>query len=94
MKMEPRDIIKTCSMHYNTWKEEAFKADTTEEMKKFLNKAFFWLELQNNLLILWTVESTMGNDPNIKEKVEKAQLNVNKKIADYASQVLRDLKES
>ncbi len=92
--MEPKDIIETCSTHYKTWKEEALRAETPEEMKKFLNKAFFWLELQNNLLILWTVENTMGNDPNIKEKIEKAQLNVNKKIADYASQVLKDLKES
>jgi len=94
MKMEPREIINTCSTHYKTWKDEALRAERPEEIKKFLNKAFFWLELQNNLLILWTVENTMGNDPNIKEKVEKAQLNVNKKIADYASQVLKDLKES
>ena len=92
MKLQPRDIIKTCSKHYQTWKNEALKAETPEEMKKFLDKAFFWLELQNNLLILWTVESTMGNDPKIKEKVEKAQLNVNKKIAEYASEVLKDLR--
>ena len=91
MKMEPREIIKTCSTHYETWKNEALKAETPEEIKKFLNKAFFWLELQNNLLMLWTIETTMGKDPKVKEKVEKAQLNVNKKIADYASEVLKDL---
>jgi len=94
MQMEPREIIQTCSTHYKTWKDEALKAETKEEMKKFLNKAFFWLELQNNLLMLWTIENTMGNDSKIKEKIEKAQLNVNKKIADYASQVLKDLKEA
>jgi hypothetical protein len=91
MKMQPRDIIKTCSTHYQTWKNEALRAQTRDEMKKFLDKAFFWLELQNNLLILWTIENTMGNDPNIKQKVEKAQMNVNKKISDYASEVLKDL---
>jgi len=91
MKMQPRDIIKTCSTHYQTWKNEALRAQTREEMKRFLDKAFFWLELQNNLLILWTIENTMGNDPNIKEKVEKAQMNVNKKITQYASEVLKDL---
>lgn len=94
MEMQPRDIINTCSTHYKTWKDEALKAETRKEMKKFLNKAFFWLELQNNLLMLWTIENTMGNDTKIKEKIEKAQLNVNKKIADYASQVLKDLKQS
>ena len=91
MKMQPRDIIKTCSTHYQTWKNEALRAQTREDMVKFLDKAFFWLELQNNLLILWTIENTMGNDPNIKKKVEKAQMNVNKKISDYASEVLKDL---
>jgi hypothetical protein len=91
MKMQPREIIKTCSTHYQTWKNEALRAQTREEMEKFLDKAFFWLELQNNLLILWTIENTMGNDPNIKQKVEKAQMNVNKKISDYASEVLKDL---
>jgi hypothetical protein len=94
MKMQPREIIDTCSTHYQTWKNEALKANTRQEMNKFMRKAFFWLELQNNLLILWTVENTLGNDPKIKEKLEKAQLNLNKKIADYASEVLKDLKES
>jgi hypothetical protein len=92
MKMQPREIIKTCTTHYQTWKSEALKANNTEEMRKFMDKAFFWLELQNNLLILWTIESTMGNDPTVKEKLDKAELNVNRKITDYASQVLKDLK--
>ena len=91
MKMQPRDIIKTCTTHYKTWKDEALRAQTRAEIKKFLEKAFFWLELQSNLLILWTIENTMGNDPNIKKKVEKAQMNVNKKITQYASEVLKDL---
>ena len=91
MKMEPREIIKTCSTHYQTWKEEALKADKPEAIKKFLNKAFFWLELQNNLLMIWTIENTMGNDPSVKQKIQKAQLNINRKITDYASEVLKDL---
>ena len=92
--MQPREIIDTCSTHYQTWKDEALKANTRQEMNKFMRKAFFWLELQNNLLILWTVENTLGNDSKIKEKLEKAQINLNKKIVDYASEVLKDLKES
>jgi len=91
MKMEPKEIIKTCSTHYQTWKNEALNADNPEESKKYLDKACFWLELQNNLLMLWTIQNTMGSDPNIKEKLEKAQTNVNKKIVDYTSQILKDL---
>jgi hypothetical protein len=34
----------------------------------------------------------MGNDPKVKEKIEKARLNINKKITGYASEVLRDLR--
>ena len=94
MKIQPREIIDMCSTHYQTWKNEALKADNRQEMNKFMKKAFFWLELQNNLLILWTVEQTLGKDPKIKDKLEKAQLNLNKKIADYASDVLKELKEN
>lgn len=91
MNLEPREIINTCSNHYYTWKEEALKANEPEKAKKYMEKAFFWLELQNNLLILWTIEKTLGNDPSVKDKIEKAQVNVNKKIVDYASSILRDL---
>jgi len=94
MKIQPREIIDMCSTHYQTWKNEALRASNRKEMDKFMKKAFFWLELQNNLLILWTVEQTLGNEPKVKEKLDKAQLNLNKKIADYASEVLKDLKES
>ena len=90
--MQPREIIKTCSTHYQTWKNEALRAESKEEMEKFLKKAFFWLELQNNLLILWTIKQTMGNNPAVKEKIKKAEMNVNKKIAEYASQILKDLR--
>jgi hypothetical protein len=91
MKMQPREIIKTCTTHYESWRNEALRAQTREEMKKFMDKAFFWIELQSNLLILWTIDNTMGNDPSVKKKVEKAQMNVNKKITQYASEVLKDL---
>jgi len=91
MKMQPKEIIKTCSTHYQTWKNEALNAENQEEMKKFLDKAFFWLELQNNLLMLWTIQNTMGTNPNVKEKIDKAQMNINKKIVDYTSQILKDL---
>lgn len=91
MKLEPSEIVATCTKHYSVWKDEALKAKTSEDMKKYLEKAFFWLELQNNLLVLWTIEKTMGKDEMIKERIEQAHLNINKKIVDYASNVLKDL---
>jgi len=93
MKLEPREIIKTCTPHYQTWKQEALKAKDPEKIKRYLDKAFFWSELQSNLMVLWTIEQTMGNDEKIKEKVENAQLNINKKIMDYANSVIEDFDE-
>jgi len=90
MKMDPVEIIKTCTPHYQTWKEEALKAKDPEKIKRYLEKAFFWSELQANLLVLWTIENTMGGDEKIKEKLEEAQININKKIMDYAKTVLED----
>ncbi len=92
MKLEPREIIQTCSSNYQTWKKETLLAKSPEETKKFLEKAFFWLELQSNLLVLWTVQNTMSDDLNVQEKVEKAQININKKIVDYASGVIEELR--
>ena len=93
MKLEPREIIKTCTPHYQTWKEEALKTDDPVKMKRFLEKAFFWSELQSNLMVLWTIEQTMGDDEDIKQKVENAQLNINKKIMEYANTVMEDFDE-
>jgi len=90
MRLEPREIIKTCTPHYQTWKDEALKAKDPKKIKRYLEKAFFWSELQSNLMVLWTIEQTMGDDEKIREKVENAQLNINKKIMDYASSVLKD----
>lgn len=92
--MQPKEIINICTRNYQTWKDEALKAQTKEEMKKYMDKAFFWLELQSNLLILWTIENTMGNNPELKKKVERAQMNVNRKITKYASELLKELGDS
>lgn len=93
MKLEPNEIIKTCTPHYQTWKEEALKAKDPEKIKRFLEKAFFWSELQSNLMVLWTIEKTMGDDDEIKKKIEDAELNINKKIIDYANTVIKDFDE-
>jgi len=93
MTLNPHEIIETCTPHYQTLKKEALKAKDPEKVKRFLEKAFFWSELQSNLMVLWTIEQTMGNDEKIKEKVENAQININKKIMDYANSVIEDFEE-
>ena len=90
MKLEPREIIDICTPHYNEWKEKAYNAFTEQERKQALDRAFFWLELQNNLLILWTIENSNHSDPVIQKQVLRARENINKKIAQYASELLKD----
>jgi hypothetical protein len=92
MKMTPNEIVKMCSAHYNDWKNEALNSETKEEMLKYLNKSFFWLELQSNLLVLWTVENSFKDDRKIQQKVAAAEANLNKKIVDYIDSVFKDLR--
>ena len=91
MKMTPNEIVDMCSKHYNEWRDQALKAETKEEMMKYLNKSFFWMELQSNLLVLWTVENSFSEDQAIQDKVILAETNINKKIMDYMDTVFKDL---
>lgn len=92
MNLKPDEIIDMCSKHYNEWKKEALNSRTKEEMMKYLNKSFFWLELQSNLLVLWTIRNTFKDDQKIQEKAELAESNINKKIMDYIETVVSDMK--
>jgi hypothetical protein len=89
--MTPNEIVEMCSKHYNDWKDHCLKADTMEEMVKYFNKSFFWLELQSNLLVLWAIENSFSEDAKIQEKVMAAETNINKKIMDYIDSVFKDL---
>lgn len=87
----PREIVRICSSHYNYWKKEAVNASDPTNRIKAIEKAFFWLELQSSFLILWTIENSHQNDSEIQRKVLLARVNLNKKLLDYAEQVLKEL---
>ena len=91
MGSSPREIVQTCSMHYNYWKERALNEPDPVERKKALEKAFFWLETQTSLIVLWTIENSQFNNGEVKEKVTKARINLSKKLIEYAESVLREL---
>jgi hypothetical protein len=88
----PREIVKICSSHYNYWKKQAINASDPVDRVKAVEKAFFWLELQSSLLILWTIENSHQNDSEIQRKILLARANLNKKLLDYAEQVLKELR--
>jgi len=84
--------ISLCSKNYQKWKELALTSDDKEKMKKYMEKAFFWLELQTAFLALWAIENLSKNDPEIEERIVIAKSNLSKKLADYAKKILNEIK--
>lgn len=90
MKFEHQ--LKLCSENYQKWKSLALSANSIEQAKKFLEKAFFWLELQAAFITLFSIEQAKGNDPEIKKKLITAKSNLSKKLTEYAKSVLDEIK--
>lgn len=90
MKLEHQ--IELCSQNYQKWKSIALSSNSLEQAKKFLEKAFFWLELQTAFITLFSIEQAKGNDPEIKQKLITAKSNLSRKLTDYAKSVLDEIK--
>jgi hypothetical protein len=90
MKIENQ--IKLCSENYQKWKSLALSAHSIEQAKKFLEKAFFWLELQTAFITLFSIEQARGSDPEVKQKLITAKANLSKKLTDYAQKILDEIK--
>lgn len=89
--MSINNQISTCSEQYTKWKEMAMKAETVSEVKEFLGKALFWLELQTAFVTLWNVEKTHGNNPAAKRGIISAKTTLSRKLADYAQKTLDEI---
>jgi hypothetical protein len=83
--------IETCSEQYKRWKEMALGADSVSEVKRCLEKAMFWMELQTAFVALWSVETSNGSDPGVKHKLMLAKSNLSRKLADYAEKTLKEI---
>ena len=90
--MSFEDQLGICSFHYNKWKNAALAASNTTEMKRNLEKAFFWLELQTAFIALDAVEKYQGTDPKVKNKLLIAKTNLSKKLANYANSVMDEMR--
>ncbi len=82
--------IALCSEHYQRWKEQALVARDTFESRKAIERAFFWLELQSAFIVLHAIEQIKGNDPSTKRKLITAKVNLSRKLADYANEILNE----
>jgi len=84
--------LELCAEHYKKWKQSALAAKDLPEAKKALERSFFWLELHSAFVALHAVEQMNGNDPKVKNKILIAKTNLSKRLADYANEVLEELK--
>jgi len=83
--------LQLCSENYKKWKEIALTANSVEEAKEAAKKAFFWLEMHCAVFALQVAEANALSDE-AKIKVLKARMRICQKMANYASQLLRKLK--
>jgi len=84
--------LELCAYHYKKWKQKALEAKDLPEGKKALERAFFWLELHSAFIALNAVEQLQGKDPKVRNKLLIAKTTLSKKLADYANEVLNELK--
>ncbi|MEM5870202.1 MAG: hypothetical protein QXR09_03510 [Candidatus Aenigmatarchaeota archaeon] len=83
--------ISICSQNYEKWKALALSSKSIEESKKYMQKAFFWLELHSAFLLLAAAEETKGKDPTFKQKLILAKARLSKKLSEYAEKLINDL---
>jgi len=87
--------LELCAYHYKKWKQKALEAVEAKDLpggKKALERAFFWLELHSAFVALHAVEQMRGKDPKVRNKLLIAKTNLSKKLADYANEVLNEIK--
>lgn len=83
--------VKLCSQNYQKWKTLALSATTVQEANKYLERAFFWLELQTAFITLWSIEKAEGKRPDVKDRIFTAKANLTKKLVDYVDQTFKEL---
>lgn len=89
--MPLEEQIELCSKHFQKWKSLALSNTDSEKTRRYMEKAFFWLELQTAFTTLFVIEQTKGNDPETKRKLLIAKSNLSKKLADYADNTLNEI---
>jgi hypothetical protein len=78
--------IKICNDNYQRWKQLALNGE-----RKAVERAFFWLELQTAFIALHSIEQT-HQDGESKEKLIMAKVNLSNKLADYAKEILKEMR--
>lgn len=79
--------ISMCARHHAKWKRAASFARDKEQRKRYIDRAIFWLDMQADLVSLWSVERIVPkNSDAISQKA-----NLSRKLANYAKDMLGDI---
>ena len=71
-----------CARHHAKWKRAAdFTANKTQK-KKYLERAVFWLEMQTDLVSLWSMENKNSTVED-RRKTIQAKSNLSMKLSSY-----------
>lgn len=89
--MNLEEQLALCIEHYNRWKKTALSSSDLTKIRKSLERAFFWLELQTAFMALHTIEKTYGNEKEVKRKLIIAKANLVKRLTEYAEEILNEL---
>jgi hypothetical protein len=89
--MDVRNEILLCSENYQKWKSLALSSNNSGEGRKFLEKAFFWLEIQSAFITLFAAEEARGKDPAFKKKLMIAKASLLKRLSNYAEKTLNEM---
>ncbi|MBI2005554.1 MAG: hypothetical protein HYS80_02205 [Candidatus Aenigmarchaeota archaeon] len=83
--------ITTCTENYQMWKDKALLTNDVYQVKRAVERAFFWMELRSAFIFLHAIEQTKGNDSETKQKLIKAKLNLSKKLTEYLKERLQEI---
>ena len=89
--MSTESQVALCTEHFQKWKNLALANTDINEVKKAMNRAFFWMELRTAFIALHAVEQMKGQSNEVKEKLIVAKANLSKKLADYAQEILDEI---
>ncbi len=83
--------LATCNDGIQRWKEKALLSNDVNEVKKAMERAFFWMELRSAFIFLHTIEQSMENKET-REKIIRAKINLSRKLSEHAKELLSQIK--
>lgn len=80
--MDLQKQISMCARHHAKWRRAASFARDTAQRKKYLERAVFWMEMQTDLVSVWS-EEKKDPTPNTRRKLMETKSSISSRLASY-----------